>query len=111
MKSTFSGSTTIGSLPPSLIHWTIRYDKHWQMPEQMQGVFVGASEKYKSGAALVMGNILSIDMQNKTMTLDDGQVFNLIGKGKRMIILDEQEVIEEMMNISKKRLEDDNDLD
>lgn len=97
----------MSALPPSLVNWVIRYDDQWQMPKAIQGTFVGQHAAYAPGAILMIDDILSVDMKNKILTTDKGETYNLLGNGKRMIIMNEQDVMDEMMAMARERMKEE----
>jgi len=82
-----------GNIP--IIHrWIVKYDDVYQMPQFVQGKIVGNTSEHNSGDTIIIRDIESIDLKNKYLKTYDGSKYMLVGSGKRMILIDEQEMLE-----------------
>ena len=79
---------------PVIGKWIIRYDDVWNMPLFVQGSAIGYSEEYKNGQTIQIKGIESIDLKANILKTYDGKSFKLIGSGKRMVLIDENEILE-----------------
>jgi len=79
---------------PILTKWIIKYDDRFQMPQFVQGRIIGNSNQHKNGEAVVINNIEMVDLKNKILRTYDGFKYSLLGSGKRMILLDENDILE-----------------
>jgi hypothetical protein len=79
---------------PVLGKWVVRYDDIFQMPQFVQGVIIGDSNVHKSGDIIIVRDVESIDMKDKILKTYAGVEYILVGAGRRMILLDENELLE-----------------
>ena len=73
-----------------LLKWAIKYDNTFNMPEYVQGTFIGKADDMpiKNGEFVRIHDIESFDMLNKKLKTSKGQEFILIGKGEQIIMVD-----------------------
>lgn len=74
--------------------WIIKYDDKYQMPQFVQGTIIGDGNIFKNGQTVIVSNIEYVDLKDKTMITKDGNKFKLVGDGKRMILLGENDILE-----------------
>lgn len=78
---------------PCIINWVIKYDEVFQMPQFIQGKILGDYLHLKNGQRILVSNVESMDLGRKTIRTADKLDFKLIGPGKRMILLREDDVL------------------
>jgi len=81
--------------------WVVKYDDVFDMPQYIQGVYLGPLLG-EAGKNIYIGDIESIDFEQMIVTRYTGDQCKLIGKGKRMILLNEEDV----QNLANLNLED-----
>jgi hypothetical protein len=91
---------------PLIGKWIVKYDEVYQMPQFVQGTLIGDSMKLKNGQPILVRNIESIDLKEKTMKTYDGITFKLVGAGRRMILLGEDELLEIEMAQNEEKWDD-----
>ena len=79
---------------PVLGRWIVKYDDTYQMPQFVQGVVIGNTDRFQNGQQIIIGEIQLIDLQNKFLTTYNGDVYKLVGSGRRMILLNEGDLLE-----------------
>lgn len=79
---------------PVIGRWVVKYDDKFGMPQFVQGRLIGEFSGCHNGQSIVVKDILSMDLRAKTLKTYDGQEWKLVGAGKRMILLNEDEVLE-----------------
>ena len=75
-----------------LSKWIIKYDSEFDMPQFIQGTMIGENSKFKNGARVHLNGILCLDMKDKTVLTSDELRYKLVGPGKRMLLLNEEEI-------------------
>jgi len=60
----------------------------------VQGHIVGTFDNLPHGSRIVINGIESMDLRDKTLKTYDGKQFKLVGKGRRMILLNEDDLLE-----------------
>jgi len=81
---------------PKIKRWIVKYDNVYQMPQFIQGQLIGNTKNI--GKNVMIKNIESIDLENNVVTTYNGSKYSLVGKGKRMILIGEDEMLEITMN-------------
>lgn len=76
---------------PVIGKWVVKYDDVYSMPQFVQGRLLGGNH---NGQTIIVNNIESIDLRDKVLKTYSGQEYKLIGAGKRMILLGEDEILE-----------------
>lgn len=79
---------------PVLGKWVVRYDDDYGMPQFVQGSLIGDHDDLKNGQTVMVREIESIDLKDKVVKTYDGQEYKLVGAGKRMILLGEDDILE-----------------
>jgi len=79
---------------PKIGKWIVKYDDVYQMPQFIQGKIVGNAKKSVIGNQVMIKNIESIDLIDNIVTTYNGTKYNLIGAGRRMILIAEDEYLE-----------------
>jgi len=75
--------------PPILAKWTIKYDELFNMPVYIQGKLVNDYDEYVAGDNVILDDILSVDLKHKAVRTDGGELFFLVGKGMRMLLIND----------------------
>lgn len=79
----------------SISNWAVQYDTVFDMPLAAQGVLKYCSDRsLKIGCTVMIPSIVSLDMVSKKLVSSDGTSFDLIGPGKRIVVLSEEEYSE-----------------
>ncbi len=79
---------------PVIGKWIVKYDDVYSMPQFVQGRLIGDFKDNKSGQTVMVKNIESIDLKEKLIKTYDGQEWKLVGAGKRMLLLSEDDILE-----------------
>ena len=79
---------------PKVGKWIVKYDDVYQMPQFIQGKLVGNTKKSMLGNKIMIKNIESIDLKENIVTTYEGGKYILIGPGKRMFLIGEDELLE-----------------
>jgi len=79
---------------PVLGRWVVKYDEKFGMPMFVQGKLIGEFSGCHNGQSIIVKDILSMDLRDKTLKTYDGQMWKLSGSGKRMILLNEDDILE-----------------
>lgn len=93
---------------PVVGKWVVKYDDKYQMPQFVQGRIIGDTSTHKNGQVVVINDIESIDLKDKVVSTYGGVKYKLVGAGKRMILLNEGDLIE--FKVQDKRKKQDNPL-
>lgn len=81
---------------PILAKWVVKYDEVWNMPQFVQGTIIGDYEKFRNGDRILIRNVEYMDLLNKTIKTSEGSQYQLVGDGRRMILLNEEDVINQI---------------
>lgn len=76
---------------PVLGKWVVKYDDVYQMPQFVQGKLIGDFEELSNGQTIIVRDVESIDMRDKVLKTSGGFEYKLVGRGQRMVLLDEGE--------------------
>lgn len=76
---------------PVLSKWVIRYDEVYGMPQFIQGTLIGDFLGFKNGSQIVVGDLESIDFKNRTVKTNGGVTYSIVGNGRRMILMPEEQ--------------------
>ena len=79
---------------PVVGKWVVKYDDVYSMPQFVQGNLIGDFNELKSGQSILIKEIESIDLKDKILKTYGGQEYKLVGAGKRMILLGEDDILE-----------------
>ena len=55
---------------------------------------IGDCGDFKNGQQVIIGDIEFIDLKDKTLRMADGKEFKLVGAGRRMLLLNEGDLLE-----------------
>ena len=81
----------LSTAPPQPKVRAVRFPTNAQF---VQGRLIGDYGEWKNGARMVIKHIESIDLKEKVLKTYDGQTFKLIGSGQRMLLLNEDDIVE-----------------
>ena len=76
---------------PVIGKWVVRYDDEFGMPQFVQGRLKNGKEK---GTSITINNIESFDLKDKILKTYEGNEYKLVGAGRRMILIGEDEILE-----------------
>lgn len=76
---------------PILSDWIIQYDDKFEMPLSAQGILVSDWKGMLKGSAVTILSISSLDLEKNIVIAPDGQIAKLVGKGRRSLILTDEE--------------------
>jgi hypothetical protein len=79
---------------PILSKWIVKYDDIFEMPQFVQGRLIGDFDEMKNGQSIIVNNVESIDLKDKILKTKSGFAYKLIGSGRRMIIIDEDDIVD-----------------
>jgi len=79
---------------PVLGKWIVKYDDVYSMPQFVQGRLIGDFGENKNGQTVMVHDIESIDLRDKILKTYSGQVWKLVGEGRRMLLLGESDILE-----------------
>ncbi len=76
--------------PPILAKWTVKYDELFNMPAFIQGTLINDYADLHAGDNVVLDDILALDLKSKKVHTYSDEIFLLMGKGRRMLLIDEE---------------------
>lgn len=88
---------------PVVGRWVVKYDDRYQMPQFVQGRIIGDTQTHKNGQVVIINDIESIDLKDKVVSTYNGVKYKLVGAGKRMILLNEGDLIEFKVQDKRKK--------
>ena len=77
--------------PPILAKWTIKYDELFNMPAYIQGCLINDYGELKAGDNVVLDDILSVDFKSKAVNTYGNELFFLVGKGQKMVLVEDEQ--------------------